>query len=83
MSTVARIQVVQCDACGEKYPDRIPQVSAGDEGWSVCSMCRTVEGDWTIYENCDCNDCADSGDPLEETGDANCPKCKGKGWVEI
>jgi len=36
----------QCDDCGY-LAERVPQVHSGDEGWSVCPDCRTVEGDWS------------------------------------
>lgn len=41
-------EVARCCDCGEVYHDGVPQVSCGDEGWSVCGECRTVEGDWDI-----------------------------------
>lgn len=40
----------QCAECMGDVHERIPSMSAGDEGWNVCPDCRTVEGTWLTHE---------------------------------
>ena len=48
MSNLVRI-------CGECDFETGSDVCLGDEGWTICPECRTVEGD-TYYKCLDCNE---------------------------
>ena len=38
------------EVCAECGCEDMETVSSGDEGWTICEDCRTVEGDWeSVY----------------------------------
>lgn len=80
-----KCQLVRCGDCGSIH-ETIPCQSAGDESLNVCPDCRTIEGSWTVFENCDCNAKAAEESCIPESldgGDPLCKVCDGEGWIAV
>ena len=60
ISIVVTNWTIECHAlCGECGSASIGSVSSGDEGWTVCDSCRSIEGkieyvNYREYEKADC-----------------------------